>query len=323
MAGSRIAASDGAVRVEDLTVGALVMTVSGKARPVRWLGHRGIDCTRYRDPAVVWPICIRAGAFTDHQPARDLWVSPGHSILVDGVLIQAAKLVNGATVVQVPRERVEYWHVELDSHDILLAEGLATESYLDTGNRTAFANGGTFLEAYPDFQPKHWNDTCVPLHQDGPVVQRARAALLERAKQLGYAITQDADLHVMADGRRIEAMRLSATRLAFVLPASISTIELHCRAFIPAHFDPASCDTRALGIRVRRLQLDGNEVGLQDDASFACGWHPLEGGADGNHWRWSHDCVPLPASTRLIVIDGGAEGHYWAERPDRAIASTG
>jgi hypothetical protein len=323
MAGSRIAASNGAVRIEDLSVGAMVMTVSGESRPVRWLGHRGIDCTRYRDPTVVWPIRIRAGAFAEQQPTRDLWVSPGHSILVDGVLIQAGKLVNGATIVQVPRERVDYWHVELDSHDILLSEGLASESYLDTGNRTAFANGGAFLEAYPDFQPKHANDTCVPLHLDGPMVERARAALLERAKQLGYATTQDSDVHVMADGRRIEAMRLAVSRLAFVLPASCSTIELHCRAFVPAHFDPASTDMRSLGVRVRRLQLDGSEVALHDETSFASGWHALERGADGNQWRWSHDRVGLPAGTRLIVIDAAAEGHYWAERPHHDMASTG
>jgi Hint domain len=77
--------------------------------------HTVRDCARHPKPAAVWPICIRAGAFADAKPIRDLWVSPGHAILHEGVLIQAEKLVNGATIVQLPRDQVEYWHVELDS----------------------------------------------------------------------------------------------------------------------------------------------------------------------------------------------------------------
>jgi Hint domain len=199
--GTRITTSDGSACVEDLSLGAMVLTASGESRPVRWLGHRELDCNRYRNPAVVWPICVKAGAFAENQPSRDLWVSPAHAILVEGVLIPAEKLVNGATIVQVPRGHVEYWHVELDSHDILLTEGLPTESYVDCGNRTAFVNGGAYLEAHPDFKPKHWTDTCVPLVLEGPAVQRAKAALLARAQALGYGI---------ADGERDEPTAASA-----------------------------------------------------------------------------------------------------------------
>jgi hypothetical protein len=148
LAGTRIAAPDGTVCVEDLTVGALVLTASGKARPVRWLGSSGFDCTRYPNPAVVWPICIQARAFAENQPARDLWMSPGHAILVDncadpgGEARQRRHHRSSA-----PRERVEYWHVELENeHDILLAEGLPAEVYLNNGKRTAFVNGAKHVE---------------------------------------------------------------------------------------------------------------------------------------------------------------------------------
>ena len=184
-------------------------------------------------------ICIRAAAFGDSKPVRDLWVSPGHAILHEGVLTQGEKLVNGATIVQVPRDQVEYWHVELDSHDIILAEGLPTESYLDTGNRTAFVNGGAFLDLHPDFRPKHWAETCVPLVLDGPEIGRARAALLARAEALGYGITAEADLHVIADGKRIEPVWPGKARAAFILAAGCKSITLRSRSFIPAYVSSA------------------------------------------------------------------------------------
>jgi hypothetical protein len=320
VSGTRIATSEGSVSVENLSVGAMVVTASGESRPVRWLGHRELDCNRYPDPAVVWPICVKAGAFAENQPSRDLWVSPGHAIFVDGVLIQAERLVNGATIMQVPRAHVEYWHVELDRHDILFAEGLATESYLDTGNRTAFVNGGAYLEAYPDFKPKHSADTCVPLVFEGPALQSAKAALLARAQALGHAMTEDAEVHVLADGERIEPLRLSLTRLAFTLPAGRSTIELRSRSFIPANMEPASDDRRSLGICVHRMQVDGGDIALEDDAVFALGWHKLECDAAGGRWRWSSERAPLPTGTRLVVIDYSSKGPYWAERPSQLVA---
>src|ERR1019366_10641252 len=57
-----------------------------------------------------------------------------------GVLIPIRYLVNGRSIAQEARDEVTYWHVELARHDILLAEGLPAESYLDTGNRDAFAD---------------------------------------------------------------------------------------------------------------------------------------------------------------------------------------
>ncbi len=83
-------------------------------------------------------------------------------------------LINGVSIVQIEQDVVEYWHVELDAHDILLAEGLPAESYLDCGARAAFVNGGAFIEAHPDFRPKHWAETCLPLVKQGPAVARTK-----------------------------------------------------------------------------------------------------------------------------------------------------
>lgn len=66
----------------------------------------------------------------------------------------------------------------------------------------------------------------------------------------------------------------------------------------------ASDDRRSLGICMGRLQLDGTDVVLEsEEAALALGWHVLERHPDGHAWRWSGDRVPLPAATRLVVID--------------------
>jgi Hint domain len=320
--GTRLTALEGVVRVEDVAVGTMVLTASGNPRSVRWVGHRTVNCELAPDPAAVWPIRIKAGAFADQQPTRDLWVSPGHSIFVSDVLIQAEKLINGATIVQVPTQSVEYWHVELDQHDVLLAEGLASESYLDQGNRTAFDNGGAFIDAHPDFKPKHWAETCAPLVMEGAVLESVRTALLARAQQLGYEITAESEAHIVADGRHIEPVLLREDRLAFMLPAQCSTIELHSRSFVPSHVQPASNDQRSLGLCVGRLQIDGNDLQLDDDTAFSEQWHRCETDDAGTRWRWSRGQAALPPNSRLIVIDLHGPGFYWRTKPRAARAAT-
>lgn len=325
LSGTRIATPDGAVCVEDLSVGMLVLTAAGESRPVRWLGHASVNSTRYRDPSIVWPICIRAGAFADHLPVRDLYVTPGHGLLMQDelghdMLIYAGNLLNGATIVRVPRERFQYWHVELDSHDILLAEGLPAESYLDMGNRTDFANGGAFIESHPEFKPKLWSDTCVPLVREGPRLHSARARLLARAKALGHVMTQDPDLYVLADGKRIDPVPLEQQRVAFNFPAHAASIELRCRRYTPAHMVPDSDDSRALGICVRRMQRDGVDVALDDESAWSEGWYAPEAGPDAQRWRWSTAQAALPAGTRQIILDILDWGHYWLEsEPESSI----
>ena len=87
--GTCILTLTGEVPIENLRIGDRVVTATGLARPVRWLGRRAVNCGGHPDPQSVWPVRIAAGAFAEAQPHHDLWVSPGHSIRVDDVLVQA------------------------------------------------------------------------------------------------------------------------------------------------------------------------------------------------------------------------------------------
>ena len=121
------------------------------------------------------PVRISAGAFGPGRPARDLLLSPDHAVWLDGALVPARLLINGAGVRQVERDRVTYWHVELDRHDVILAEGLPCESFLDTGNRAAFANGGGVAQMHADFAARLWDaDSCAPLVVAGRALERVR-----------------------------------------------------------------------------------------------------------------------------------------------------
>jgi hypothetical protein len=140
-AGTRIATPNGEAAVEALQVGDLVRLADGRALPVRWLGRQTV-ASRFTDPVRAWPVRVRAGALGGNLPMRDLVVSPGHALLLDGLLVQAGALVNGTTIVREAKvpETFTYWHVELGEHAILLAEGAAAESFLETVQEMPFDN---------------------------------------------------------------------------------------------------------------------------------------------------------------------------------------
>jgi hypothetical protein len=142
-AGTRIATADGAIPVDQLRIGDRVMLARGGLAPIVWLGRRRISVHRHPRQFDVLPVQVRAGAFGKHLPHQDLLLSPDHAIFISGNLIPARYLINGSTIVRHWIDEVTYYHVELPAHGIILAEGLPCESYLDTGNRSAFENGNT------------------------------------------------------------------------------------------------------------------------------------------------------------------------------------
>ncbi|WP_377045725.1 Hint domain-containing protein [Roseomonas elaeocarpi] len=152
--GTLITTARGDVAVEELRVGDLVQVVSGKGgwSPVTWIGRRDVDLLRHPQPERVWPVRVRVGTFGRGWPDRDLILSPNHGLWLRGLLVPVRFLLDGVSVVQERHEaRITYWHVELPQHAAILAEGLPAESYLDTGNRSSFSNGGVVVRQHPDF----------------------------------------------------------------------------------------------------------------------------------------------------------------------------
>jgi hypothetical protein len=309
----------GELPVEKLHPGKQVITlVDGKEIPktVTWLGHRRINIAGHPQPELVAPIRIRRDAFAEGVPHRDLIVSPDHAIFVDGTLIMARQLVNGATIRQeTDWTAVDYYHVELDQHAILLAEGLAAESYIDTGNSGFFANSGAPLVLHPDLTdetgyPTREAGSCAPFVWDEASVRPVWQRLADRAAATGLPVrvtTTDADLRLFAKYRTVKPIYGDSNLVIFNLPRGADEIRLRSRAQSPSEARPWLDDRRRLGVRVKRIVLRGigelREIPM-DHPGFTKGWWDIE--RDGpmmSRWTNGDAVVPLPKMDGPLMLE--------------------
>jgi hypothetical protein len=181
-AGTRILTIKGEIAVEALRVGDTVITHGGEERRIIWIGRRDLDVSRHPRPESVRPVIVEPEALADGVPARRLALSPDHALYMDGVLVPVRELINGRTIYpDQDAKLVRYYHVELVTHDILLAEGAAAESFLDTGHRGVFDNSGEPLELHPDLmQARREAEGCADLCLGGETLAAIRRRLAQR-----------------------------------------------------------------------------------------------------------------------------------------------
>lgn len=149
--GTMIATPVGEIAAENLKAGDLVRTACGRSMAIKWIGRQAFAVSRNREAL---PIRISRHALEDNRPHSDLYVSPHHALLIDGVLIRAKDLVNGTTIaaaLPVGRDTIEYYHILLGSHEVVLAEGVPVETLLlEADNHEAFSNFAEFTRLFPD-----------------------------------------------------------------------------------------------------------------------------------------------------------------------------
>jgi hypothetical protein len=135
MRGTAIRTADGDRPVEELAVGDLLPTVFGGMRAIQWIGR--YRYTR-RNETSAWskdvrPVRISASALGPNEPSADLFLTQWHALLIDGVLLTAGELVNGTTITRDAADQLnelEYFHIQLETHDAIYAEGAACETLL-------------------------------------------------------------------------------------------------------------------------------------------------------------------------------------------------
>jgi hypothetical protein len=258
---------------------------------------------------------VRAGALGPAMPSRDLVLSPDHALFLDGELVPVRYLINGGTIVQEDAHSVTYFHVELERHDILIAEGAPAESYLDTGNRTAFANGGSTVMAHPDFARAIWRTGgFAPLLTGGRALHDLRTRLQGRAADCGFQLVADPAACLLADGRVIRPKR-DGQRLRFTLRERARRISIVSRSAVGCHVIPVSDDRRRLGVAVVKLEVDGIVVPL-GDRRLGQGWHEVE-----PDWRWTDGQAELLAefAAQIDITVALMPVRYWIERQDSDV----
>ena len=318
--GARIATPCGEVPVEQLAVGDRVLTASGAARPIVWIGvgHALAVCGR-RSAAT--PVIVRKGALGDNTPNKDLHITKGHSLYIDGVLIPVELLVNHRSILWDDRAReVTIYHVELDEHDILVANGAAAESYRDDGNRWLFLNANEGWDQPP-------KPPCAPVLTGGPVVDAIWRRLRDRSgRARPVPLTEEPDLHLRVDGQRVDATMRIGGAYFFTLNAPGQEVRIVSRAAVPQELG-LSYDPRCLGVALRSLAIRREtpfRVTEADSPSLTDGFHGYE--ADGG-FRWTDGDAGVPLD--LLEIFNGAVGaveigtdggmHDTLPRPRRAM----
>ncbi len=315
--GTGLLTPNGYRAVETIAPGDAVVTASGRVRAVAWVGWRSLDLAL--SSPLLRPICIARGAFAPCVPRRDVSVSPLHAIAMGGALVPACLLVNGATITRDDRAlTVTYFHIELSGHDLLLADGLACESYRDTGNRARFAQGrGVAQGVLP---------ACLPLLTGGAKLAALRADLHQRAERLGYRMTHGLAIEALVRealvgealigealiGDAVIAGRLRRGWVCFEPRTKIDRLELRLRAATPAETDPASEDRRELGFCAGAVRVDGRPVAAQ----LIAGWYP-RARDDRGVWSGASAQMLLARAGRRVSIEVVGRVPRWL-RPDHA-----
>jgi hypothetical protein len=155
--GTKISTPSGDRLVQELQIGDEVQTLAGP-KVIKWIGYNKFtkeEGRAWQDS--VMPIRVARFAIDDRTPSCDLYLSPQHCIFINEVLIPVIYLVNETSITEgapANTPALEYYHIELDTHEVIYAEGALVESY-DGGHRDNFSNFVQYERLYgAEHQPQ-------------------------------------------------------------------------------------------------------------------------------------------------------------------------
>ncbi|MGX7345507.1 Hint domain-containing protein [Acetobacter pasteurianus] len=263
LSGSMIRTPEGDVAVENIKIGDEVVTFDWKnnrevTQPVVWVGKsHAFAYANMPDDEAGYPVRVQKDAIAEGVPYKDMLITPEHCLFFEGKFVPARMLVNGVSITYDKSiTSYEYYHVETEQHSVITADGMLTESYLDTGNRSSFRQEGKVASLRN--AAKSWeNDAGASLCVDRAFVEPLFRKLEARNKDLASSqasveLTQDPDLHLITEsGAVIRPVRHDGPRYSFMLPANIASVRIVSRASRAADvIGPFVDDRRMMGVAV-------------------------------------------------------------------------
>lgn len=315
LSGSMIRTSKGDVAVEDIQIGDQVVTFDWRnnqdvIRPVIWTG-KGHCKVRFDlpDDEAGWPVRVIKNAISDGVPYKDMLITAEHCLFFRDRFVPVRMLVNGVSIFYDKSiTSYDYYHVETEQHSVITADGMLTESYLDTGNRSSFRQEGKIATLRGAV--KNWaDDAGAPLGVERSFVEPLFRALEWRENSVvGTKIsttkietTTDPDLHLITQtGAVIRPMRKTAHHYSFMLPPNTESVRIVSRSSRPSDvIGPFVDDRRYMGVAVADVQLQCAKQQfditshLQDEKPS--GWHDT----DWTDCAWTNGNAELPLGDHL------------------------
>jgi len=333
LSGSMISTPDGDVAVEDINIGDEITTFDWKngqdiVRPVVWVGKTHVNVRHgVPDDMSGYPIRILKDAISAGVPYKDMLITAEHSLFFDGKFVPARMLVNGRSIFYDKSiTSYDYYHVETEQHSVIMADGMLTESYLDTGNRHTFRQEGSVV-AFTPFRNLTWDDAAAPLGVSREFAEplfrqaeaRAEAAGIAQ-KESALELTDDVNLHLVTDtGAVIRQAREHNGSVVFMLPTGVRSVRIVSNASRPSDvIGPFVDDRRYFGVAVGDITLfeagRNHAVTAHLTEKELDGWNTLEW--EDTRWTSGNALLPLgerhPNSVALLAIQIKKAGPYLA-----------
>ncbi|WP_122050498.1 Hint domain-containing protein [Asaia bogorensis] len=328
--GTMIRTDRGDIAVENLVVGDRVIAfVNGKevAREIIWTGRRSTSVRQgLPDDEAGYPVRIRRNAIAENIPNKDLLVTPEHAMFLDGAFVPARMLVNGRSIFYDRTiTHFDYYHIETAEHSIIWSDGALSESYLDTGDRSAFSLNSPVVHLLNAPENDWARDAAAALRVDRDFVEPLHARLQVRADELNFGsvappmrITSDPDLRLIdLTGREFRAIRSVNGSHVFMVPADAEAVRIVSRTSRPVDMvGPFHDDRRHLGVLVGKIQVwEAGETRYLDahlKTDNLSGWANREAGE--HRWTTGNALLPLeglrPDVVAMLSIEIQAGGPY-------------
>ena len=330
LAGTLISTFNSTMAVETIKVGDIVKTFDWKMNQttnatVIWVGQKHTNVKTYlSDDLAGYPVRILKNAISENVPNEDLLVTPEHCLFFDGNFVPARMLVNGRSIYyDYSITSYDYYHIETEQHSVIWANGMLTESYLDTGNRNTFKNDQKVVSLFNNI--KTWdNDAAAPLNVHRDFVEPIYNQINKRALDINFelqtehfALTSDPNLYLTTElGTIIQPHACNNGKYIFNIPEGIDKVDLISRTGRPCETVGSFIDDRReLGVLVGNVFVinknDIHEITDHLSNPDLTGWDVIE----QSPCRWTKGKATLnihatQSGKSVLIVNILAAGPY-------------